>query len=148
MTFFAIVARAVSAAMAVATIAWVGRIGEELGGKRLGVCVAAACALNATLVYYGNVTNLDGPSMFWSTLAAWQWTRAIARHETRRFRWASLFTVAAIATKDQSYAVFFLGLPMAFAVWFDRRPVAAAKLADGDASLFRHGNLLGRFVGN
>jgi hypothetical protein len=118
MTFFAIVARAVSAAMSVGTIAWIGKIGEELGGKRVGVCAAAACALNASLVYYGNVTNLDGPCMFWSTLAAWQWIRAIARHEPGRFRWASLFTVAAIATKDQAYAVFLLSLPMAFASWF------------------------------
>jgi 4-amino-4-deoxy-L-arabinose transferase-like glycosyltransferase len=117
MTFFAIVARVVSAAMSVGTIAWVGKIGEELGGRRVGACAAAACALNATLVYYGNVTNLDGPCLFWSTLAAWQWMRAIARHEPRRFRWASLFTVAAIATKDQAYAVFLLSLPMVFAMW-------------------------------
>ena len=68
-TFFAIVARLLSAAMSVGTIAWVGMIGEELGGKRVGACAAAACALNATLVYYGNVTNLDGPGMFWSTTA-------------------------------------------------------------------------------
>src|SRR6185312_1592687 len=104
MTFFAIVARFVSAAMSVGTIAWVGKIGEELGGKRVGVCAAAACALSATLVYYGNVTNLDGPCLFWSTLAVWQWICAITRHEPRRFLWASLFTVAAIATKAQAYA--------------------------------------------
>jgi hypothetical protein len=122
MTFFAVVARAVSAAMSVGTIAWVGKIGEELGGKRVGACAAVACALNATLVYYGNVSNLDGPCMFWSTLAAWQWIRAIARHEPRRFRWAGLFTVAAIATKDQAYAVFLLGLPMVFAMWFATDP--------------------------
>jgi len=122
MTFFAVAARVVSAAMSVGTIVWVGKIGEELGGKRVGVCAAVACALNATLVYYGNVTNLDGPYLFWSTLAAWQWMRAIVRHEPRRFRWAALFTVAAIATKDQAYAVFLLGLPMAFATWFAADP--------------------------
>src|SRR4029079_18881601 len=122
MTFFAIIARLVSAAMSVGTIAWVGQIAEELGGKRAGACAAAACALNATLVYYGNVSNLDGPCLFWSTLAAWQWIRAIARHEPRQFRWASLFTVAALATKDQAYAVFLLGLPMAFVTWFSADP--------------------------
>ena len=122
MTFFAIAARIVSAAMSVGTIVWVGKIGEELGGKRAGVCAAAACALNATLVYYGNVTNLDGPCLFWSTLAVWQWMRAIARHEPRLFRWAGLFTVAAIATKDQAYAVFLLSLPMVFAMWIAADP--------------------------
>jgi hypothetical protein len=122
MTFFAIVARFVSAVMSVGTIVWVGKIAEEIGGKRAGVCAAAACALNAALVYYGNVTNLDGPCLFWSTLAVWQWTRAIARQEPRRFRWASLFTVAAIATKDQAYAAFLLSLPMVFAMWLAADP--------------------------
>src|SRR4029079_9372758 len=122
MTFFAIAARIVSAAMSVGTIVWVGQIGEELGGKRAGVCAAAACALNATLVYYGNVTNLDGPCLFWATLAVWQWIRAIARHEPHLFRWAGLFTVAAIATKDQAYAVFLLSLPMVFAMWIAADP--------------------------
>jgi hypothetical protein len=122
MTFFALVARVVSAAMSVATIFWIGKIGEELGGRRLGICTAAACALNATLTYYGHVTNLDGPSMFWSTLAAWQWIRAIARHEPRRFFWACLFSVAAIATKDQSYAVFLLSVPLTLTLWLIADP--------------------------
>jgi 4-amino-4-deoxy-L-arabinose transferase-like glycosyltransferase len=124
MTFFAVVARIVSIAMALGTVVWVGKMGEELGGKRAGVCAAAACALNATFTYYGQVTNLDGPYLFWATLAAWRWMRAIARREPRRLRWAALPTVAAVVTMDEAYAVFLLSLPLVFATWFaaDRWP--------------------------
>ncbi|MDE2133786.1 MAG: glycosyltransferase family 39 protein [Alphaproteobacteria bacterium] len=124
MTFFAVVARLVSTAMSVGTVYLVAKMAETIGGRRAGLCAAAACALNAALVYYGQVTNLDGPYLFWSALSLWGWMRAIAEHEPRHLRWAALSAAAAVATKDQAYAVFLASVPLALAMWFalDRWP--------------------------
>jgi len=124
MTFFAVVARLVSAAMSVGTIYLIGKMAETIGGRRAGLFAAAACALNAALTYYGQVTNLDGPYLFWSALSLWGWMRAIAEREPRHIRWAVLAAAAAIATKDQAYAVFLISVPFAFFLWFalDRWP--------------------------
>jgi len=118
MTFFAVVARIVSVAMSVGTIFLVGKMGEAIGGRRAGLCAAAACTLNAALTYYGQVTNLDGPYLFWSTLSLWGWMRAIAEHKPRHMGWAALAAAAAIATKDQAYAVFLVSVPAALLLWF------------------------------
>jgi 4-amino-4-deoxy-L-arabinose transferase-like glycosyltransferase len=118
MTFFALVARLVGAIMSVATIFLIGKMAETVGGRGAGLCAAATCALNATLVYYGQVTNLDGPYLFWSALSLWGWMRVIAEHEPRHIRWAALAAAAAIATKDQAYAVFLFSIPVAFLLWF------------------------------
>ena len=124
MTFFAVVARLVSAAMSVGTIYLIGKMTETIAGRRAGLFAAGACALNAAMTYYGQVTNLDGPYLFWSALSLWGWMRAIAEHEPRHMRWAALAAAAAIATKDQAYAVFLLSVPLIFIMWFalDRWP--------------------------
>jgi hypothetical protein len=44
MTFFALVARLTSAAMSLGTIYYVGKIGEELAGRRGGMCRRCMCA--------------------------------------------------------------------------------------------------------
>lgn len=118
MTFFSVVARLVSIAMSVGTIFLVGKMAETIGGRRAGLCAAAACTLNATLTYYGQVTNLDGPYLCWSALSLWGWMRAIAEHEPRHIRWAVLSAAAAVATKDQAYAVFLISVPFALLLWF------------------------------
>ena len=87
MTFFSVVARLVSVAMSVGTIFLAGKMAETIGGRRAGLCAAAACTLNATLTYYGQVTNLDGPYLFWSALSLWGWMRTVAEHEPRHVRW-------------------------------------------------------------
>ena len=118
MTFFAIVARLVGVAMSLGTIFVIGQMTEAIAGRRAGLCAAAACALNATLTYYSQVTNLDGPYLFWAALALREWVAVIAGRDARRIRSAMLFAAAAIATKDQAYAVFLLSIPAALAVWF------------------------------
>lgn len=118
MTFFAVVARFVSVAMSIGTIFLIGKMAETIGGKRAGLFAAGACALNAALTYYGQVTNLDGPYLFWSALSLWGGMRAIAEHEPRHMSWAALAAAAAIATKDQAYAVFLVSVPIAFFMWF------------------------------
>lgn len=124
MTFFAVVARLVSVAMSVGTVYLIGKMTETVAGRRAGLFAATACALNAALTYYGQVTNLDGPYLFWSALAIWGWMRAIAEHEPRHMRWAVFAAAAAVATKDQAYAVFLFSVPLVLAMWFvlDRWP--------------------------
>ena len=138
MTFFSLVARIVGAAMSLGTIALAGRMAEMVGGRRAGVFAAAACALNALLLYYGQVSNLDGPSLFWSALSLWGWMRVIAEHELRHIRWAALAAAAAVATKDQAYAVFVLSVPAAFLVWFalDEWPRRNARRIAGTLALW------------
>jgi 4-amino-4-deoxy-L-arabinose transferase-like glycosyltransferase len=118
MTFFAVVARIVSIAMSLGTIVLIGKMAGRIGGRRAGYLAAAAAALNAALVYYGQVTNLDGPYLFWSALSLWQWMRVFTERDLRRIRWAMLTAAAAVATKDQAAAVFLLSLPAALGAWF------------------------------
>jgi 4-amino-4-deoxy-L-arabinose transferase-like glycosyltransferase len=118
MTFFAVVARIVSIALSLATIALIGKMAERIGGKRAGYLAAAAAALNAALVYYGQVSNLDGPYLFWSALSLWLWMGVFGERDLRRIRWAMLAAAAAVASKDQAAALFLLSLPVALAVWF------------------------------
>jgi len=118
MTYFALVARVVSVAMSLGTIVIIARMTELAAGKRAAMFAALACALNASFTYYGVVTNLDGPSIFWCSLSLYFWMRLISACEPRHIRWAALFAAAAVATKDQAYAAFLLSVPVALAAWF------------------------------
>lgn len=118
MTFFAVVARIVSAAFSLGTIFVVAKMAELVGGRRAGWFAAAACALNGAMTYYGQVTNLDGPMLFWASLSLWGWMRVVAEHEPKHIRWAALAAAAAVATKDQAYAIFLVSLPLALIAWF------------------------------
>jgi hypothetical protein len=117
MTYFAVVARLVSLAFSLGTIWMVGRIGELLWGQRAGILAALALALNAGLTYYGQVTNLDGPSLFWVCLSLFYFLRVVVEHDVRPLRWAMLAAAAAMATKDQTYAAFVVALPLAAILW-------------------------------
>ncbi len=118
MTYFAIVARLVAVAFSLGTIVVAARMGELVAGKRAGLLAAAALALNAGLTYYGQVTNLDGPSLFWAMLSLYFFMRVMCLHELKPIRWACLAAAAAVATKDQTYAVFVLALPAGLIIWF------------------------------
>ena len=118
MTYFAVTARLVSIVMSVATIFLVARMTEAVAGRRAGLFAATICTLNAALTYYGQVTNLDGPYLFWSALSVWNWIRIISQRDMRYMRWSALAAAAAIATKDQAYAIFLLSVPLAFVTWF------------------------------
>lgn len=122
MTFFAVVARLVSVVMSLATIYLVACMGELMGGRRAGLFAAAVCAVNAAFTYYGQVSNLDGPYMFWSVLSLLAWMRLFSTHDLKQLRIATLTAAAAIATKDQAYAVFILSMPAALLLWLMWRP--------------------------
>lgn len=124
MTSFAFTARALSLLMSVATVLLVNRLTSLVAGPLAGLLAAAACALDGGLVYYGQVTNLDGPYLFWAVLSLWAWMRFLIAGDLRSLRWAALSAAAAIATKDQAYAVFLLTLPASFLLSLALDPAA------------------------
>jgi len=129
MTYFAVLGRLISLVMSLGIIWCVGEMarlaaGGALGESRTaqsnsaGVLAAAAAALNFGLTYYGQVSNLDVPYLFWASFALVWCMRAVTEEEPRRFWLAALFAAAAIATKDQAYALFLLSLPLFLLLWF------------------------------
>lgn len=144
MTYFAVLGRLVSLAMSLGIIWSVGEMARLVAGARAGLLAAAACALNFGLTYYGQVSNLDVPYLFWASLALVWCMRAVTQEEPRRFWWAALFAAAAVATKDQAYALFALSLPVFLLLWFaadawpraHSRQIALTLLASAAASLF------------
>jgi hypothetical protein len=118
MTAIAWVARAVTVAMALGHVWALGKIGEELGGRRAGALVAVVTGLNVGLVYYAHTTNLEVPHLFWASLALLELVRAIARQELRRLRRFAILGALAIGTKDQAAGAFILGAPAAIGFWY------------------------------
>jgi 4-amino-4-deoxy-L-arabinose transferase-like glycosyltransferase len=122
MTYFSVVARLVSISMSVGIIWTVGAMAQVMAGRRAGLFAAGAAALNVGLTYYGQVSNLDVAYLFWTMLSLLFCMRAVVGKKPNRFWYAALFAAAAVATKDQAYAVFALSLPMFFALWFGTDP--------------------------
>jgi hypothetical protein len=106
-------------------IIWaVGEMARLTQGHRAGLFAAGAAALNFGLTYYGQVSNLDVPYLFWGALALLWAMRAVAEQQPKHFWAAALFAAASVATKDQAYALFLLSLPLFLLAWFvlDRWP--------------------------
>ncbi|HKQ09857.1 MAG TPA: hypothetical protein VJS85_01595 [Rhizomicrobium sp.] len=129
MTFFAVTARLVNLALSLGVIWCVGEMARLVAGgalgesrtaqikSRAGLFAAGACALNFALTYYGQVSNLDVPYLFWGSLALLWFMRAAVEQRPHRLWSALLFAAAAIATKDQAYALFLLSLPVFLVLW-------------------------------
>ena len=128
MTYFAVLGRLAGLAMSLGIIWTIGEMTRLVAGRRAGVFSAGACALNFALTYYGQVSNLDVPYLFWGLLSLLWCMRAVMEEAPRRFWLAALFAAAAVATKDQAYALFLLSLPLFLLLWFvsDRWPRAHA----------------------
>ncbi|MBL8612292.1 MAG: glycosyltransferase family 39 protein [Myxococcales bacterium] len=144
MTGIAMISRAVTLAMAVTVVWAIGKIAEEIAGRRARTAAAACAAVNASLVYYAHTTNLDVPYLFFGTLMLLALVRALCRREPRRLRSAALLGVLAVGTKDQAYALFLAALPVAVVLYFTfdgwarknaRRIAREAAIATGMAAL-------------
>ncbi|HEY8253649.1 MAG TPA: hypothetical protein VIG39_03355 [Rhizomicrobium sp.] len=124
MTYFAVLGRLVSLAMSLGIIWTIGEMALLVAGRRAGLFAAGACTLNFALTYYGQVSNLDVPYLFWGLLSLLWCMRAVTEEAPRCFWPAALFAAAAVATKDQAYALFLLSLPLFLLLWFvsDRWP--------------------------
>lgn len=118
MTYFAVVARLVNLVMSLGIIWCVGEMTRLIAGARAGLLAALACALCVLLTYYGQVSNLDVPYLFWSLLALLWCMGVIVEQNSRRIWGVALFAAAAIATKDQAAALFALSFPAILVLWF------------------------------
>jgi len=118
MTYFAVLGRLASLIMSLGVIWCVAEMTRLVAGTRAGLIAAIAVTLNFGLTYYGQVSNLDVPYLFWACLALVWCMRAVVEQKPRRFWWAALFATAAVATKDQAYALFLLSLPLFLLLWF------------------------------
>jgi len=68
-TYFAVVGRLVGLVMSLGIIWTVGEMAKLVAGPRAGLFAAGAAALNFALTYYGQVSNLDVPYLFWALLS-------------------------------------------------------------------------------
>jgi hypothetical protein len=118
MTAMAVLARLVSTAMSLGILWNAAKIGETVGGsRRAGFWAATACALDAVFTYYSQTTNLDVPYLFWGTLSLRWLVAAVAQREPRFLRRVAWLAACAVATKDQAYALFLVGVPATLGVW-------------------------------
>jgi hypothetical protein len=129
MTLIALLARALTAAMALGHVWALARIGQEIRGRRAAFFVALVSGMNAVVVYYAHTTDLEVPYLFWASLALLALVRAIVRRQPRRLRTFALLGALAIGTKDQAAGVFLLGAPAAVGLWLMLDGWAAANRA-------------------
>jgi hypothetical protein len=118
MTFFAVIGRLVNLAMSLGIIWSVGEMARLIAGRGAGLFAAGAAALSFGLTYYGQVSNLDVPYLFWGMLGLLWAMRATTEQQPKHFWAAALFAAASVATKDQAYALFLLSLPLFLLAWF------------------------------
>jgi hypothetical protein len=131
MTAFTMTARVVCLLMSLGVVLAIGCIAEEIAGgreseraRRVAGFAALLAAMSAPFTYYSHTSNLDVPYLFWGTLGALYFVRAIARREPSRLRRAAAFAALAIATKDQAYALFLFAAPASIAAWLWADPWA------------------------
>ena len=124
MTAIALIARSVSLLMAAGTLDALGKIAEEVRGRRAGLFTVAFGALCAPFTYYARTSNLDVPYLFFATVAILALVRVIARHDLTRLRRFVVLMVLAVGTKDQAYALFLGAIPAAIILFFALDPWA------------------------
>ena len=106
---FTILGRIWSLAMAAGTVIAAYLLARKLWGNTAGLLAGLFMMLMYPMNYYGVMSNVDGPALFWCSLAL-----LVAAHiltdgwTVKRAAWFGAFAAAAIATKDQSYAVLLL----------------------------------------
>jgi len=98
MTYFTVVGRVTSLVMSLGIIWAVGEMARLVAGRQAGLFAAGAAALNFALTYYGQVSNLDVPYLFWGTLALLWGMRAVVDRPPRHF-WAAALFLKIDATK-------------------------------------------------
>ncbi len=129
MTTFALVARLLSFFMSLGVVLAVGEMAKTIFGGRphdtgrtARAWAMAISGIEVAGTYYAHTTNLDLPALFWSSLALLALVRAVESDQPRELRRVAVLIACAIATKDQSYAVFALTMPIALVAWLLSRP--------------------------
>jgi hypothetical protein len=120
MTAFSICARTLAIAFACVTIHAITSLSalmvEETARTRVRRWVGVLLLGNATLTYYGQVGNLDGPYLAWASLALLEFARSIAWQRENRLYRVGIYAALATGTKDQAYAIFLLAVPLAWLI--------------------------------
>jgi 4-amino-4-deoxy-L-arabinose transferase-like glycosyltransferase len=107
--------RVLSLALSLGVLVLVHRCGREMGDAWAGVLAAALLALSVPFAYYAKMANLDVPYLFWFAFSLLFFLRARRRAQPRDFGLFALAAAAAVATKDQAFALYVLTVP--FLVW-------------------------------
>jgi hypothetical protein len=118
--------RVLSLALSLGVLLLVARCGRELGDAVAGVLAAALLASSVPFAYYAKMANLDVPYLFWFALSLLFFLRALRRARPRDFALFALAAAAAVATKDQAFALYVLTAP--FLVWETVRRGGTARL--------------------
>jgi len=118
--------RVLSLALSLGVLLLVARCGRELGDAVAGVLAAALLAASVPFAYYAKMANLDVPYLFWFALSLLFFLRALRRAQPRDFVLFALAAAAAVATKDQAFALYVLTAP--FLVWETVRRGGTARL--------------------
>jgi hypothetical protein len=118
MTSVSVIAKLLAMAMATLAVIVLARIVRRTVGERAGRFAALFAATNLTFAFYGRVSNLDVPYLFWTALALDR-LLDIAETGARRDHLAfGALAAASVATKDQAYASYVLVLPLYLFVTF------------------------------
>jgi hypothetical protein len=107
----ALIARCLTVGMAAGVVVATYLTARELWDRRAGVLAALFVMLLGPMVFYARTTNLDIPTRFWSAFAALVAVRALRTELTvRRALLLGALAALSVATKDQSYGAWVLGL--------------------------------------
>jgi hypothetical protein len=112
MTAVSVVAKLLATAMSVVAVVVLARIVRRTTGARAGRFAALFTATNLTFAFYGRVSNLDVPYLFWTVLALDRLLDAFETGKTRDHLAFGALVAASVATKDQAYASYALVLPL------------------------------------
>lgn len=91
-------------------------------GRRGAAFAAIASAGLTSLSFYVHTSNLDVPFLAWSAVALALLTKALVDNRSDQLRKPLIAVAAAVATKDQAYALFLLSLPVYFLGWLALTP--------------------------
>ena len=112
MTAVSVIAKLVATAMAAIALVVLARIVRRTFGARSARFAALFAATNLTFAFYGRVSNLDVPYLFWTVLALDRLLDVAENGALRDHLAFAALAAASVATKDQAYATYVLVLPL------------------------------------
>lgn len=117
--------RAVTGLMAILTLVAVALL-ANLGLGRTRTFAPYVLLGTPVFVFYGQTGNVDVPHIFWCSLAALAFIRALSERTLANHAWLGALVAAAVTTKDQAYG-FFPGVAVVllWATWKHTPPDAS-----------------------
>jgi 4-amino-4-deoxy-L-arabinose transferase-like glycosyltransferase len=121
--------RVLSLVMFLGVLTVVSRCGREVGDPLAGVLAAALLAFSVPFAYYAKTANLDVPYLLWFALSLLFFLRGLRLARALDYALFGLAAAAAVATKDQAFALYVFGVPVL--VW----EIYARRLSAGKRGL-------------